>query len=228
MNEQDSIEIIQTKIGYRFSDQALLKKALTHSSAGEKYNYERLEFLGDRVLGLVVAHILFDAYPDEAEGDLAKRHAALVQGKTLALVAEKIGLGEIMFLSDSEKAGGGTQNRNILADGMESVIGALYLDSGLDVCMRVIRDLWSDLFETMTSPPQDPKTALQEWAQGRGLPLPQYDLVGREGADHAPVFEIRVTVEGRPPCTAKGPSRRKAEKDAARKLLAVIIEQEEE
>lgn len=226
MSKQDPVGIIQEKVGYRFADRGYLQKALTHSSAGEKYNYERLEFLGDRVLGLVVAHILFETYPQEAEGDLAKRHAALVQGKTLALVAEDIGLGEIMFLSDSEKAGGSTQNRNILADGMESLIGALYLDGGIDVCMRVIRDLWGGLLETMTSPPQDPKTALQEWAQGQGLPLPLYEMTGREGVDHAPVFEIRVMVEGMPPCTARGASRRKAEKEAARKLLAVIADKE--
>lgn len=220
----DPVEILQQKINHRFSDTTFLRWALTHSSAGEKYNYERLEFLGDRVLGLVMAHLLFETYPNEREGDLAKRHAALVQGKALAIVADRIGLGDIMFLSDSEKASGGAQNRNILADGMEGIIGALYLDAGLDECFRIIKDLWDDLLETMVHPPQDPKTALQEWAQARGLPLPAYELVGREGPDHAPVFEIQVTVEGYPGWTAAGASRRKAEKIAAGMLLAHLQE----
>lgn len=220
----EHIMLLEKKIGHCFSDTTYIERALTHSSAGTTYNYERLEFLGDRVLGLVMAHLLFETFRKEQEGDLAKRHAALVQGKTLAVVADKINLGEVMVFSDAERAAGGAQNANILADGMEGVIGALYLDAGLEKCAEIIRKLWGDLITTMHKPPQDPKTALQEWAQGRGLPLPSYDLVGRKGPDHAPVFEIKVTVEGYPGWATTGASRRQAEKDAAGMLLAYLRE----
>lgn len=207
-------------IGYDFEPSKRLRAALTHSSAGADRNYERLEFLGDRVLGLVMAQILYETFRDESEGDLAKRHAALVQGKMLAQVARRIGLGAILVLSDAERAAGGAENDNILADSLEAVIGALYLDAGLEACQKVIRDLWGDDILVMAQPPQDPKTALQEWAQARGLPLPVYDMVGKEGPDHAPLFDVRVAVEGFEPVTAQGSSRRAAEKDAAAILLA--------
>ena len=215
---------LQEKLGHFFANQELLQRALTHSSTGAARNYERLEFLGDRVVGLVIAHILWESFPKEAEGDLAKRHAALVQGKTLARIARRIELGGAMQLSAAERAAGGAENDNILADGLESVIGALYVDGGLAVCEKVIRDLLGDSILVMKRPPQDPKTALQEWAQARGLPLPEYEMSGRSGPDHAPDFEIRVTVQGYPPASAKGASRRKAEKEAAGILLAHLQE----
>lgn len=205
--------------GYSFQDESLLRLALTHSSAGAGTNYERLEFLGDRVLGLVIADLLYHRYPQESEGDLAKRHAALVQGRTLAQVGEALGLGDVLILSDGERAAGGHENENMLADGMEALIGAIYLDGGPEPCRKLIGHLWEDRFDTMTQPPQDPKTALQEWAQARGLALPVYELADRTGPDHAPVFTIRVTVEGAAPVEASGPSRRLAEKQAAAKLL---------
>jgi ribonuclease-3 len=218
------IAALENKINHSFSDKTFIERALTHSSAGMKYNYERLEFLGDRVLGLTMAHLLFKTFPKEREGDMAKRHAALVQGKTLAIVANKINLGELMVFSEAERAAGGAQNANILADGLEGMLGALYLDAGLDKCAQIIEELWGDLITTMNKPPQDPKTALQEWAQARALTLPQYELVGKEGPDHAPVFEVRVSVEGYPAWKTTGSSRRKAEKDAAAMLLAHLEE----
>jgi ribonuclease-3 len=222
----NALEILQKKIGYSFNNIERLAKSLTHSSVGTDRNYERLEFLGDRVLGLVMARILFEEFPNENEGDLAKRHAALVQGKTVAQVAKQIDLGAAMILSDSERAAGGADNENILADGMEGLLGALYMDGGLDVCDKIIKELWGDRVLTVKRPPQDPKTALQEWAQARALPLPTYSLSAREGPDHAPTFEIEVFVEGYPAWRAKGTSRRKAEKLAAGMLLAHLEEME--
>ena len=220
------LDDLQNKIGHRFADVKRLEKALTHSSAGGTYNYERLEFLGDRVVGLALAHTLFKTFPDENEGDMAKRHAALVQGKMLARIAREIGLGDMMLLSDAERTAGGANNDNILADGLEAVIGALYIDAGFAPCQSAIEKLWGDRVRTMRRPPQDAKTALQEWAQARALALPLYELVGRTGPDHAPVFEIRVKVGDFPPWAAKGTSRRSAEKLAAAMLLAHLEELE--
>jgi ribonuclease-3 len=215
---------LQKKLGHQFADPSLLERALTHSSLGGDSNNERLEFLGDRVLGLVIAELLCKMYPQDSEGDLAKRHAALVQGKILTRLAREIDFGAAIQLSDAERSAGGSNNDNILADGLEAVIGAIYLDGGLAPCRSVICALWQDSVKNMTQPPQDPKTALQEWAQGRGLPLPEYELVGREGPDHAPKFRIRVCVTNYPPATAAGASRRKAEKEAAAILLAHLRE----
>lgn len=220
------LEAIQGHLGHRFTDQKRLEKALTHSSAGGTYNYERMEFLGDRVVGLVLATALFKMFSEEREGDLAKRHAALVQGRTLAKIAREIGLGDLMQLSDAERAAGGAENDNILADGLEALIGALFLDAGYDACRAAIEKLWGDRVKIMRRPPQDPKTALQEWAQARSLSLPSYELLGRTGPDHAPIFEIRVKVGDYPPWAAQGTSRRSAEKLAAAMLLAHLEELE--
>jgi ribonuclease-3 len=215
----DPLVTLQERITYSFRDISLLQTAMTHSSTADEENYERLEFLGDRVLGLVMADLLYHRYPQEREGDLAKRHAALVQGRTLAIVAHRIDLGEALILSEGERAAGGAENENMLADGMEALIGAMYLDGGLEPTARLIAELWDDLLDTMAQPPQDPKTALQEWAQARGLPLPEYELSDRSGPDHAPVFTVKVTVEGFDCAEGTGASRRAAEKLAAQILL---------
>ena len=165
------LDQLQTRINYNFKNTALLRIAMTHSSTMDEINYERLEFLGDRVLGLIMADLLYHRYPEEREGDLAKRHAALVQGQTPAKVAERIELGSALILSDAERAAGGAENENMLADGMEALLGAIYLDAtenGLFICKDLIARLWDDLMDVMIKPPQDAKTALQEWAQGRG------------------------------------------------------------
>lgn len=214
----DILTSIESALGCRFADHEDLKTALTHASAGADANYERLEFLGDRVLGLAMADLLYVNFPQESEGDLAKRHAALVQGSVLAGIAREIGLGAALRLSEAERAAGGAGNDNILADGLEAVIGALYLDSGFGPCRVAVQRLWAGVLHTMTEPPQDPKTALQEWVQGRGFPLPVYEIAGRRGPDHAPEFDIRVTAAGQS-AQAAGPSRRLAEKEAARLLL---------
>lgn len=214
------LDRLQSQIGYRFKVSQLLVAAMTHASMGPGANYERLEFLGDRVLGLVMASWLYETFPDEAEGDLAKRHAALVQGALLAEIAREWRLGDVLILSEAERGAGGADNENMLADGFEALLGALYLDAGLEFCQSFIRRSWGERIRLMVVPPQDPKTALQEWAQGRGHPLPLYEVISREGPDHAPNFLIRVTVQGYPSAESDGPSRRLAEKAAAHKLLA--------
>lgn len=213
---------LEKKIGHVFSDKTLLSTALTHSSTGQGHNYERLEFLGDRVLGLVVAEALYNRFPEEPEGHLAKRLAALVQGTTLAEIALNIDLGAHIDFSDAERGAGGASNNNILADVFESVIGALYLDAGFAACQTLIERLLHDRFFEMKAPPQHPKTALQEWAQGASLALPEYKITAQDGPDHAPEFEITLSVQGHKPISARGRSRQEAEKAVAEIFLQTI------
>lgn len=213
---------LEKQIGHNFKDRLLLVTALTHSSAGAKYNYERLEFLGDRVLGLVIANLLYKRFPEEAEGDLAKRLAALVQGSFLAGRAHDLSLGQYVEFSEAEALSGGADNENILADVFESLIGALYLDSGLDACETLIEGLWNDKLDVMKEPPQHPKTRLQEWAQSKGLPLPSYKIVDQQGPDHAPIFVTELSIEGYEKVAAQGKSRQQAEKNAAQDFVELL------
>lgn len=210
------LTLLQDKIGYRFRNAGLLQQALTHSSKVGEANNERLEFLGDRVLNLVIAQALYEAFPGENEGQLAKRNTGLVQARTLADVAGDIGLGDFLDVS------GGPANENILADGVEAVLGAVFLDGGMDVAEKLVRFWWGDRIQAVSESHADPKTELQEWAQGRGLPLPAYDITGKSGPDHAPLFEIELTVRGRDAIRAIGASRRAAEKEAARLMLEQV------
>ena len=212
-------DILENRLGYHFANPAWLQHALTHSSKSGKASNERLEFLGDRVLNLVMAEALFKRFPEENEGSLAKRHSALVQGRMLAVIAGAIRLGEDIIMSDAERMAGGAENENILSDAMEAVLGAVFLDGGLDPVRDLILRLWGGNIDTLTDAHQDPKTELQEWVQARGLPLPDYEIVGRSGPDHAPSFDIEVRVQGFSPVLASGPSRRQAEKTAARIML---------
>jgi ribonuclease-3 len=214
-----SYKKLEDILGYTFQNEHYLERALTHSSTNDDYNYQRLEFLGDRVLGLVIAHALFEEFRGENEGGLAKRHTALVQGSTLAVIAQAHKLGDFVILSDSERDSGGQMNENILADVVEALLGAIYLDGGYEAVHEVVMRLWGDNIRTLDTPPQDPKTELQEWVQARGLDLPVYEIVDKSGPDHAPVFIIRVHVTGQDFVDAKGTSRRQAEKTAARKML---------
>lgn len=218
---------LQDRLGHQFSDAALLVRALTHPSVSAHPNhrggdYERLEFLGDRVLGLVVAEMLFERFPQEAEGQLARRLAKLVGKETLASVAEEVGLGDVMRFAMGEDEKQGRSNPGLLSDACEAVIAALYLDGGLPVAKNFIVEAWRKQVEADREPPSDAKTALQEWAQGRGLPLPRYKEVGREGPPHDPVFTISVEVEGQPPQSGSGRSKRAAEQDAAAQLLTLV------
>lgn len=223
--EADLAEL-QCAFGYAFGqDSVLLQAAVTHPSAtptslrGQATVYERLEFLGDRVLALVVADMLLTRFPAEKEGALAQRHAALVRREALARVARQLTLGHYLILSRGEEEAGGRDNPAILADACEAVIGALFTSAGFDVASAFIRRRWTPLMEESNTPPKDAKTALQEWAQGRGQHLPVYEIVNVDGPAHEPIFSISVTVAGEPPVTASGGSKRLAEQAAARALL---------
>jgi ribonuclease-3 len=208
-------------LGHAFGDPALLEQALTHrsSSGGEGIGYERLEFLGDRVLALVVADRLLAAFPEEDEGALAKRYTALVRRETLASIAREVGLGPHIRLSRGEDESGGRENDAILSDVCEAVIAAIYLDGGIDAARAFIDRHWTTRLEATPQPPQDAKTALQEWAQGRGLALPDYRTVGQTGPDHAPTFKVTVAIEGHEAVEGIGPTKRAAEQEAAERLL---------
>jgi ribonuclease-3 len=228
VSERDSVtmapdEALAERLGHRFMRPELLRQALTHRSVtsgrGAPAGYERLEFLGDRVLGLVVAQMLFELFASENEGALARRFAALVSGETLGEVARSLDLGRYLVLSRGEEDSGGRRNAGLLADACEAVIAALYLDGGLSAAAAFVRRFWEPLMGIDQRPPQDAKTALQEWAQGVGLPLPIYRTVREEGPAHDPVFEIEVLVEGQPPASASGRSKRVAETAAATLLL---------
>ncbi len=219
MTSGKQLDVFQDRLGYRFINLDLLERALTHASTGGSDNYERLEFLGDRVLGLALADILYKGFPDESEGGLAKRLAALACTETLAQIAMTVDLPAIVKASAAERGAGGATQENMLADCMEAIIGAVYLDRGVDACNELIASLWGEKVFTLTQPPIDSKTALQEWAQERRLPIPVYEIVHKEGPDHAPSFIISVTVRGFDPVQATGLSRRAAEKEAARILL---------
>jgi len=218
-------------IGYEFGRRELIEEALTHPSAlvpearrrrrrpPVRRGYERLEFLGDRVLGLVVADCLWRRFEGEPEGDLTRRHTHLVRREALARVADTIGLGRHLVLSRGEAAAGAAANPGILADACEALIAAIYLDGGFDAASTFVRRFWEPLIDEMEEPPRDPKTALQEWAQARGLPLPDYELVATSGPDHAPLFTVRASVVGADPTTATASSKRSAEAKAAAMLL---------
>jgi ribonuclease III len=212
---------LETKLGHVFKDSDLLKRALTHSSADSAHSNERLEFLGDRVLGLVAAEKLHALYPEDAEGALALKFNALARQDACAKAAEAAGLGEHLILAKSELGSGGRGKPAILACACEAVIAALYLDGGLDAARGFIEKYWAETFAALSHDMRDPKTMLQEWAQARGTG-PQYRHTGREGPDHAPRFHVEVSVRGHEPMTGEGGSKRDAEQDAARKMLEQI------
>lgn len=214
---------VEALLGYRFKNRALLQQALVHRShGGEGTSYERLEFLGDRVLGVIVAEQLYARFPSEAEGPLARRFVALVRAETLARVAADLKLGENLVLSRGEEDAGGRQNPALLSDACEAVIGAVFLDGGFEAARTLVAGRWEPLMEESVAPPQDARTALQEWAQRRGRPLPTYETLEASGPGHNLVFTVQVSVEGLPPATATGASKRAAAKAAAETLLRTL------
>jgi len=216
------LDTLQGQLGHTFSDTALIGRALTHTSVdggGPSGSYERLEFLGDRVLGLVVAELLLETFPDAAEGELAPRFNALVRRETVAKVARDIGVGQYLRLGVGEDQTGGRNKIAILADVGESLIAAIYLDGGLKAASGFIRRKWSPILATQSEPPRDAKTILQEWSQARGLGLPEYRETDRTGPDHAPNFTLEVKVSGFAPAVGSGASKRDAEQAAATALL---------
>ncbi|MEM8826268.1 MAG: ribonuclease III [Pseudomonadota bacterium] len=208
-------------LGHRFADAALLASALTHSSGGRgaRASYERLEFLGDRVLGLVIAEWLYAEF-DEAEGDMNRRLAALVDKKSCAEVADGIGVSDHVIMDMSARDAGVHRQANLLGDICEALIAALYLDGGLETARTFIRRAWAPQVSGARTPPRNPKNELQEWAQGSGRPLPAYQIVWRDGPDHAPSFRVEVSVRGLEPAMGAGSSKQDAEKAAARAMLA--------
>ncbi len=229
--EQDCDDFAR-QLGHDFARPELLAEALTHPSAlvperqrgrrrkPARRGYDRLEFLGDRVLGLVIADLLWQRFADEPEGLLTRRLTQLVRRDTLAQVARTIGLGRHLVLSRAEAAAGAAANPGILADACEAVIAAIYLDGGITAATGFIRRLWEPLIGEASAPPRDPKTALQEWAQARGLGLPSYQLVATSGPDHAPLFTVTASVADAEAAPGAGSSKRAAEAAAAAALLA--------
>ena len=214
-------EKLQDILGHSFIDEALLVQALRHASTTDErtQSNERLEFLGDRVLGIVMAETLYAQFPGEEEGELARRFAGLTSRDAVARVADGIKLVEYARTQAVDPETIARSHASVAADTMEAVLGALYLDGGLDIAAAFIQKQWDPLIGEDLRPPKDAKTSLQEWAQARGLGLPTYDTVSREGPDHAPTFTIRVTVKGHGSNEGEGASRRAAEQDAATALL---------
>ena len=200
----------------------MLRRALTHSSADAGASYERLEFLGDRVLGLVIAEKLHALYPSDTEGALALKFNALVRQEACAKAAEAAGLAQALILANSEANSGGRRKAAILAGACEAVIAALYEDGGVTAARRFIACYWAEAFSALSHDMRDAKTMLQEWAQARkgNSTAPAYRLVKRDGPDHAPHFIVEVSVNGYAPCTGEGGSKREAEQNAAAHMLA--------
>lgn len=223
MSKADPITAFEARIDHTFTNRALIVEALTHSSAGHgragALTNERLEFLGDRVLGLVVSEHLFARHPAEAEHGLAPRFNALVNRGACARAAERAEIGAALVLSKAEAQAGGRKKDAILADACEAVIAALYLDAGLDRARAFIMRFWADEFDAAAKPPKDPKTALQEFAAAMKRDGPRYDVITRSGPDHAPVFVVDALVEGFEPARGEGNSKREAEQAAAAALL---------
>ncbi|MDD9900704.1 MAG: ribonuclease III [Alphaproteobacteria bacterium] len=214
---------LEATAGYAFKDKHLLDMALTHASVqGKEFDYERLEFLGDRVAGLVIADLLYKTFPEEEEGCLARRHTALVQQNAMVAVAQKLDIARYLHLSNGESLAQGDVKDAILGDAVEALTGAIFLDGGFAAAEKFVETFWAALLHTQTVPPQDAKTALQEWVQARSWPLPVYDVVGKEGPDHAPEFEVEVKAENLGAARAKAGSKRAAEKAAAAELLLRI------
>ncbi len=216
-----SLDEIEARIGHRFADRGLLAHALTHTSAvnAAAESYQRLEFLGDRVLALTVAGMVFRAYPKADEGELARRLNALVKRETCAEVARQLGLGEAVRLGSGEAQSGGRSKAAILGDIAEAVIAAVYLDAGFETARDFVERLWHDRMVMAKGPLRDAKTTLQEWLQGKGLAAPVYRQVSRTGPDHDPLFTIAVDITGCDGANGAGRSKREAEQNAATRVL---------
>jgi ribonuclease III len=215
------LKAFEGSLGHRFAKPDLLMRAVTHASIGTatRPDNQRLEFLGDRVLGLVMSEALLAADPDAREGQLAPRFNALVRKETCAAVAREIGLGEVLKLGRSEMLTGGRRKEALLGDAMEALIAAVYLDAGFDVARRLVLRLWGGRIAAVDPDARDAKTSLQEWAQARAMPPPSYEETGRSGPDHAPMFTVKVTLATGEAAEAAAGSKRVAEQAAARVLL---------
>lgn len=218
----DEIEIIETLLDYSFKQKSLLVEALTHPSLAGGPSYQRLEFLGDRVLGLVIATWLFEDYAAEDEGRLNRRFSTLVRGETLAEMALSLTLDKHIRMTVAAQGEDTHKKTAVLADICEAVIGAIYNDSGLAAAEKFIRTHWADLMREGPSDSKDAKTKLQEWAQKRTLALPKYYEISRSGPAHQPVFIIEASVEGYGSAQASGTSKQQAQQEAAKLLLTEL------
>ena len=216
-----NVEMAQKFLHHEFQDRELIVMALTHPSLDGNTNYQRLEFLGDRVLGLVISEWLYELFPDEKEGALSRRHHALVRKESLADVALSMDIGPLVIMAQGTENEGGRDNPGVLADVMKAMIGALFLDAGLKPAKAFIRKHWEKRI-TEDKAIKDNKSALQEWAQGRGLPAPVYRVVERTGPDHQPRFVIEVEVKGNGQTQAEAGSKRAAETEAAGLMLTAL------
>jgi len=219
-----AVQTLEALIGRPFGDRELLERALTHASVGEGAvkvaHNEQLEFLGDRVLNLLAAETLMRRHAQAREGELSRKVAELVNLGACARVARRIGLTEALRLSASATKIGARDNDSVLGDACEALMAAIYLDGGLEAARNFFDRFWAEEIERQDLPrAKDAKTALQEWAQARGLALPAYRVVRREGPDHAPAFTVEVTIEGFAPVSAEGRSKQEAEKAAASQML---------
>ena len=213
---------LEQRIGYRPSDLTLFELALTHASkSGE--NYERLEFLGDRVLGLATAAWLYELFPDEAEGKLSRRLNVLVSRTTCSVIARKIGIPERMRLGKQAREDGAFDSDNVLGDVVEALIGAVFIDSGFEAAAAVVRRLWATQVDELERAPKHPKSALQEWAAANNRKPPVYALVGRSGPHHAPTFVVEVSIKNVGEARAEGLTKQEAETTAAEALLEQVI-----
>ncbi len=218
------LKAFEGRLGHSFAEPELLVQALTHSSVGSptRGDYQRLEFLGDRVLGLVMAEALLEADKGASEGQLAPRYNALVRKEACADVARQIDLGAALKLGRSEMITGGRRKQALLGDAMEAVIAAVYRDAGFAAAKALVLRLWGERITTVKEDARDAKTALQEWAQARGLPPPAYVDVARSGPDHAPVFTVEAQLASGQAARAQAKSKREAQQGAATTLLAEV------
>ncbi|HYX46399.1 MAG TPA: ribonuclease III [Sphingomicrobium sp.] len=215
----DVAPFVREKLGHEPKNIRLFQLALTHASIGSD-NYERLEFLGDRVLGHVIARALYDRYANEPEGYLSRRYNVLVARETCAEIGRELGVPSLVHLGKQAREDGASQSENVVGDVVEALIGALVIDGGLDAAERFIARVWEPHLAEQRKAPKHPKSALQELAAARECKPPVYEVVGRTGAHHAPKFTIRVSVQGLGEATAEGTSKQEAETDAAEALLA--------
>ena len=220
MSDDLSIWACET-LGHRFADPSLLRRALTHPSAGMP-NYQRLEFLGDRILGCVVAAWLYDDL-DEAEGKLTARFHTLVDAASCARVATMLGVPARLILDRATRAAHVAQSTNVLGDVAEALIAAIYLDGGWAAAEAFVRRAWEPLIDTTGQAPENPKSRLQEWAAAQRLGAPAYTVVWKDGPDHRPSFRVNVTVRGRDPAEGTGTSKQEAEKAAALAMLEKVL-----
>lgn len=223
MPRRRSTKGLETALGYQFRSRAALDRALTHASTRTELvrdeDNERLEFLGDRVLGLVVAELLIERDPTATEGALARRFNRLVRKEACARVGRAVGLGAVLLLSAAEEESGGRDKDTILGDATEALLAAIFLEAGYGTVRDVVRRLWEPMLEGLPDTIADAKSMLQEWAQGQGLPLPLYVEIAREGPDHAPQFTTEVRIDGKRPARGIGANKRTAEQAAASAVL---------